>query len=202
MIKNNINDGRGQALKAKKAADQAIRIEKLKPILKSVKGIEFENVTKLSEHLSKLYKAEYDEVITPSTLRRNPLYRRFLDKHMDKIELPANELANIQQDLILANSEIFDLERELATTKKVLSQQLSEVSKLKQLSLAERTDGIDTRLLDDSPFELIVKLLDAVEDFKVERSGLYNLASVKAEPPLVVERDMCPRFFDWYFKKT
>jgi len=191
-------DGRGVSLKTRKAREQAVRISRLKVILPKMKGTTFEHITALSEHVAKEFLFEHDEVIDPTTLRRNKNYRRLLNRFFDKKQTSDNEIFALTEDLLLADSENYLINKELKTANKTISSLLSERSATKVKSLEDRTHGQIVEF-DEAPCVALMKFIDHVNDFEIRRSGVFDLGAGINEV-LVISPEDYPEFFTWYFK--
>jgi len=195
---DNKKDGRGAALATRKAKEQTVRIKKIKAIIDNMKNVTFEHITALSEYIAKEYLIEHDEVISATTLRRNDNYRRMLDRFFDKNEEAGSELIELTEDLLIANSENFQLNKDLNAAKNTISKLLSERSLEKTKLLEDRTHG-QIAEFDKTPCVALMKLIDHVGDFEIKRSGVFDLGQLNE--PLVLSPDDYPEFFTWYFQE-
>ncbi|MCC9661464.1 hypothetical protein LPA49_12970 [Pseudoalteromonas sp. MB41] len=200
-----MSEQRGLALKKSKQKSVNDRDARLVDILKGMKKLSFINLTALSDYVSEKFEEKYSEVISPSTLRRNKKYRKRLDKFQNsngEILPEETEVARLEEDLMIAESENYTLEQKLTTANEAISNLLGQVSSLKTLSLENRIDGVQEFQVDDSSFRVILLLLEHVDDFEVRDTGIYDLASAIGDEELVIPYDACPEFFIWYFKNT
>ena len=192
-------DKRGQSLRKTQADKQRVRLEKLKDILSKMKGFKFNNVSALTEHVTEVFQSKYNEIINPSTLRRNGVYRRELDRFLGKEKEPLNELAIAQNDVILAESEVFKLKNELSAMTNLYSEQLSINTQLQNKSLTLRTDGKKVDERDTSSYETILKLAKLV-DLEITKQGIIDDATMDGKKKVIVTESECPQFFEWYFE--
>ena len=192
-------DGRGASLKTRKAREQAVRISRLKAILPKMKGTTFEHITALSEHVAKEFRFEHDEVIDPGTLRRNKNYRRLLDRFFDKKQTSDNEMFALTEDLLLADSENYQLNKELKTSKETISNLLSERYATKVKSLEDRTHGHIVEF-DESPCIALLKVIEHIGGFDIKRVGVFDTGQLNEV--LVISPEDYPEFFTWYFKEN
>lgn len=192
-------DGRGASLKQIKAQVQVERVKKLKSILSEMVGTTFENITALSKHVAKEFLFEHKEVIDASTLRRNKNYRRLLDRFFKKEKKSDNEMIELSEDLILADSENYQLNKELKISKETISKLLSERAATKMKSIEDRTHGHIVEF-DASPCIALMKFIEHVGDFEIKRSGVFDLGQI--HEVLVISPEDYPEFFTWYFKDS
>ncbi len=190
-------DGRGAALATSKINAQKLRVIRVKAIITKMKNVTFDNITALSEYVAREFSLEHDEVISPTTLRRNNNYRRMLDRLLEKGEESGSELIEMTEDLLIANSENFQLNKELNTANVTISGLLSKRSADKTKSLEDRTHG-QVAEFDDTPCIALMKFIDHVGDFKIKRSGVFDLGHLNE--PLIISPEDYPEFFAWYFK--
>ena len=134
-------DGRGKALSKRKAREQAARLTNLKEILKGFKGVEFPHITKLSDEIAKKFLAEYKDVINPGTLRRNKAYRKHLDKFLKNEEIKDNELMELTENLLIEQSENYQLSTELKNANKTITELLTDLSASGNAALESRSHG-------------------------------------------------------------
>jgi len=191
-------DGRGASLKAIKLNLQSLRVDRIRSILKDIKGIEFDHITALTEYLSKEFLSKHKENINPSTLRRNKNYRRLIDKYINKKEINDNELIELTENLMIEQSENYQLTQELKTASETISSLLSDLSKSDKAAIESRSHG-HVEAFNDTPCRALMKVLDHVGDFDIKRSGVYDEGTLN--DPLVFSAEDYPEFFEWYFEE-
>mgnify|MGYP000162094554 CR=1 FL=1 len=196
MIEEKV-DGRGAALTDRKINEQTERVTKIRDIISNTKNISFEGITALSEYIAKEFLTEHDEIISPTTLRRNGNYRRILNRFMKKDKVETNELSELNEDLIIAHSENFQLNKDLSTAKDTISKLLSQRSKEKVESLEDRTHG-QLADFDEAPCIALMKFIDHIGGFEIRRAGVFDTGQLN--DVLIISPEDYPEFFTWYFK--
>lgn len=196
MIEEKV-DGRGVALTDRKIKDQTERVKKVRDIIAKIKNVTFDGVTALSEYVAKEFLIEHDEIISPSTLRRNGNYRRMLNRILRNEKNETSELITLNEDLIIAHSENFQLNKELNTARDTISKLLSERSLEKTKSLEDRTHG-QIAEFDETPCIALMKFIDHIGDFEIKRAGVFDTGQL--DEVLVISPEDYPEFFTWYFK--
>lgn len=193
-------DKRGRYLREKSAKQVAVRIERVKESLSTLKKVRNESLTLLSERLSQHMKNNYpDENVSATTLRReDSYYREYLLKFLGGAS--KDTPATTQQELMMEKVKVRELTKINNKLKEEISKLLEENSTNLSLDRIDRTHGLEDEK-SEAPYRALVKCLNAIgsDSVEISEAGIYDLAHYRGKKLILAENEF-PDFFRWYFK--